>query len=308
MTHDVFISYQTKNIEHAEAIYNKLQNNGIKCWFAPKNIGPATNFAEEILLGIKPAKVVVLVFSKYAQESEYVNKEIDAAFKENKHIVPIKVDESFPKDRMEFYLASTQWLDASPSALKKENKTLEDCYNNLLGVVQTIIESFQPNPNGDDDNDKIVPPPFEIPKPQKSFFKEHKKLIIALIVVLIAVIGFVAYSGMSSDTTSDVKNETGIDIGYIGLEDNGGGSYSYYVFGTISDGLSNSSKDVIHIDYHDKEGKVVDSSDTKVGDMDGNILGSIDINDKNIEKVSLELQDKNDKVLYNVESDNIIEQ
>ncbi|WP_458404775.1 TIR domain-containing protein [Methanobrevibacter sp.] len=304
MTHDVFISYSTKNTEHAEAIYEKLEGNGIKCWFAPKNIGTATNFAEEIMLGIKPAKVVVLVFSKYAQESEYVKKEIDAAFREKKKIVPIKVDESFPKDQMEFYLANTQWLDASESARKKEGETLEQCYDKLLSVVQNLVETFR-----EDDKGGIVPPPpFEIPKTEKSFFEKHKMPIIALAVVLIAVIGFVAYAGIGSENSTDVKNETGIDIGYIGLEDNGDGSYSYYVFGTISEGFSNSSNDVVHIDFYDKESKVVDTSDTKIGDVDGNILGSIDVSKKNVDKISLELQDKNNKVLYDVESNNIIEQ
>lgn len=302
MTHDVFISYSTKNTEHAEAIYEKLEGNDIKCWFAPKNIDTATNFAEEIMLGIKPAKVVVLVFSKYAQESEYVKKEIDAAFREKKQIVPIKVDESFPKDQMEFYLANTQWLDASPSALKKEDKTLEECYEKLLSVVQNLIETFEGG------EDIYPPPPFEIPRTEKGFFEKHKMPIIALVVVLIAVIGFVAYAGNGSDNSTDVKNETGIDIGYIGLEDNGDGSYSYYVFGTISEGFSNSSNDVIHIDFYNKDGKVVDTSDTKIGDVDGNILGSIDVSKKNVDKISLELQDKNNKVLYDVESNNIIEQ
>lgn len=304
MTHDVFISYSTKNTEHAEAIYERLEDNGIKCWFAPKNIGTATNFAEEIMLGIKPAKVVVLVFSKDAQESEYVNNEIDAAFKEDKPIVPIKVDDSFPKDQMEFYLSSTQWLDASPTARKKENKTIESCYEQLVVDVQNVLRKLNNDDDEDDDDDNhnIVIPPHH----RQSFFEKHKTKIIALIAVLIAACLIFAFVGMNSDSNSEVKNETGVEIGYIGLEDNGGGSYSYYVFGTISDDLTSSSKNVIHIDYYDGDGKVVDSSDTKMNDFDGNILGSIDVSDDNVNKVSLQLQDKDDNVLYNVESNNVI--
>ena len=146
-----------------------------------------------------------------------------------------------------------------------------------------------------------------IPKKEKSFFDKYKLPIIAVAVVLIAIVGFVAYSGMGSQSDS-ADNETLASIGYVGLEDNGGGSYSYNVFGTVSESLNDSSKDVIHIDYMDKSGKVVDSSDTKLGEMDGNILGSVDVGEKNIEKISLKLQDTSDKVLYSEESDNIIEQ
>ena len=305
MTHDVFISYSTKNTEHAEAIYERLQNNGVECWFAPENIGTATNFAEEIMLGLKPCKVVVLVFSKDAQASEYVNNEVAAAFDEKKHIVPIKVDDSFPEGRMEFYLSNTQWLDASPSALKKENKTIEGCYDQLVGDVKGVLAKItnEDNPDLDEgDNNNVV-----IPHHQRGFFDRYKIPIIALAIILVAVVGFVAYSGMNSDSSTSEKNETGIDIGYVGLENNGAGSYSYYVFGTVSDDLSNSSNDVIHIDFYDKDGKVIDSSDTKIKDMDGNILGSLDVNKKDVSKVSLQLKD-DDNVLYNVDSDNIIEQ
>ena len=69
----------------------------------------------------------------------------------------------------------------------------------------------------------------------------------------------------------------------------------------------NSSDNVIHIDFYDKDRKVIDSSDTEIKDMDGNILGSIDVNKKDVSKVSLQLKD-DDNVLYNVDSDNIIEQ
>lgn len=299
MAHDVFISYSTKNTEFAEAVCDNLENNGVECWIAPRNIKTGTNYAKEIMDGLEASKVIVLVFSKDAQESEYVNNEIDTAFSKGKCIVSLKVDDTFPKDQMEFFLKNTQWLDASPTALKEQDKTLDSCYDQLVVDVKRVLkEGCAGHGSGGSG--------VAIPKKEKSFFDKYKLPIIGVVVLLIAVVGFMAYNGMSTQST--VANETGISIGYIGLEDNGGGSYSYYVFGSIADGFSNSSSDVIHIDYYDKDGKVVDKSDTKIKDMEGNILGSIDVSKKNVEKVSLKLQDKKDKVLYSVDSDNVIEQ
>ena len=302
MAHDIFISYSTQNIEYAEAVCDKLENNGIECWIAPRNIKTATNYAKEIIDGLDSAKAIVLVFSKDAQESEYVNNEIDTAFSKNKPIVSIKVDDTFPKDQMEFFLKNTQWLDASPSELKQKNKTLDECYDQLVSDVKRVLKDPQGFRGGGIPTHGQI-----IPQKEKSFFERYKLPIIAMAVILIAIVGFVAYSGMNSQG-NEQTNETQLSIGYIGLEDNGGGSYSYYVFGTVSDDLNDSSKDVIHIDYLDRNGKVVDSSDTSLKEMDGNILGSIDVTDKNVEKISLVLQDSNKKVLYSEESDNIIEQ
>lgn len=300
MAHDIFISYSTQNTQNADAICEKLENNGIECWIAPRNIKTATNYANEIMEGLNAAKAIVLVFSKDAQESEYVNNEIDTAFSKNKPIISIKVDDTFPKDQMEFFLKNTQWLDASPTALKDNNKTLESCYDQLVVDVKRVLESGSGGGGGGPGQGQIIP------KKEKSFFEKYKLPIIAVAILLIAVVGFVAYSSMGSQSSSD-DNETLVSIGYTGLEDNGG-SYSYYVFGTVSEGLNDSSKDTVHIDYMDKDGKVIESSDTKVSEVDGNILGSVDVTDKNIEKISLKLEGSNDKVLYSEESDNIIEQ
>lgn len=299
MSHDVFISYSTKNTENAEAVCERLESNGIECWIAPRNIKTGTNYAKEIMDGLKAAKIVVLIFSKDAQESEYVNNEIDTAFsKNNQPIVALKVDDSFPEKQMEFFLKNSQWLDASPSALKKENKTLESCYDALVGDVERVLDGWVPGQGNDGEG--VV-----IPHKEKGFFEKYKLFIVVAVILLIVVGGFLAYNGMNSK--SNVKNETGISVGYIGLEKYDD-SYTYFVFGTVAEGSSNSSSDVVHIDYYDSSGKVVNSSDTKMKDIDGNILGSIDSNSKNVAKVSAKLQDKNNKVLYSVESNNIIEQ
>lgn len=304
MVHDIFISYSSQNTEYAEAVCEKLENNGIECWIAPRNIKTATNYAEEIIDGLNKAKAIVLVFSQKAQESEYVNNEIDTAFSKNKPIVSIKVDDTFPKDQMEFFLKNTQWLDASPTALEQKNITLDDCYNQLVEDVKRVLE----NPQGFR-GDGIPTHEQLIPQKEKGFFEKYKLPIIALAVILIAVLGFAAFSGMNSDGDGEDINATPLSIGMIQLHDNGGGSYSYYVFGTASDDASNiSSNDVLHIDYLDKDGKTIDSSDTNWSDMDGNIFGSIDTTDKNVSEVSLELLDTNKNVIYAEKSDNIVEQ
>ncbi len=304
MAHDVFISYSTKNTEFAEAVCGKLEDNGIECWIAPRNIKTGTNYAEEIMDGLNTAKMIVLIFSKDAQESEYVNNEIDTAFSNNQHIVSLKVDDSFPEKKMEFFLKNTQWLDASPTALKEQNKTLESCYDQLVVDVKRILEDIEHGhvPGHVPGQGRIIQ------KKEKSFFDKYKLPIIAITVVLIAIVGFMAFNGMNSDSSLSEANETLIDIGYIGLESYNDNTYGYYVFGTIAESYNNSSKDVVHIDYLDDTGNVVDTSDTKIGDIEGNILGSIDVDKKDVSKVSVKLQDKNKKVLYSIESNNIIEQ
>lgn len=295
MAHEVFISYSSKNAEYANAVHEKLDSEGIKCWIDTNNIRTATNFAQEIIDGLNEAKVIVLIYSKDSDDSKYVYREIETAFESNKHIVPLKIDDTFPK-KLEFFLRGTQWLDASPTALEEKNVTLESCYDEVVETVKKLKDvPFEP-----------YHPPHHVPRVQKSFFEKYGKYLIAVAVLLVVVGGFVAYTGMNTtDSNADNATQTGIDIGYVGLQDNGG-SYSYYVYGTIAEGSNASSKDLIHIDFYDKNGKVVDSCDSKIEDAEGNVLGSVDVSQKDIVNVTVKLQNSDKKVLYTQDSDNIV--
>lgn len=126
MAHDIFISYSTKNKQTADAICHVLEQNNLKCWIAPRNIQSGKDYAAEIMDGLRAAKIVVLVFSKDSQASEYVNNEIDTAFSENKPIISFKIDETMPENKMEFFLKNKHWLEAYPNPEAEFERLVKD--------------------------------------------------------------------------------------------------------------------------------------------------------------------------------------
>ena len=113
--HDVFISYSTKNSDVANKICHILEQNNLKCWIAPRNISSGRVYIDEIGEAIKSTKIVVLVYSQFSQESKYVDNEINMAFSNKKSILSFNIDDSEPKESMEYYLKVTQWLPAFPN-------------------------------------------------------------------------------------------------------------------------------------------------------------------------------------------------
>ena len=136
MDHDVFISYSTKDKQTADAICHVLEQNNLKCWIAPRNIRGGVNYADEIMDGLKNAKIVVLVFSKDSQESPYVNNEIYTAFINNKPIISFKIDETMPEKKLEFYLKNKHWLEAYPNP--------EDVFETLVNDALHLCEHQSP--------------------------------------------------------------------------------------------------------------------------------------------------------------------
>lgn len=149
MKHDVFISYSTMNKNTADAICHVLEQNNLNCWIAPRNITSGKNYSNEIIKGIKSAKIVVLVFSKYSQESVFVKNEIDIAFSNEKPIISFKIDETMPKDEMEYFLKNKHWLEAYPEPEKYFERLIRDalklCDEEYNKPIKFSLRDFAPN-------------------------------------------------------------------------------------------------------------------------------------------------------------------
>ena len=113
--HDVFISYSTRNSDVANKVCYVLEKNNLKCWMAPRDILSGRSYVDEIAEAIKSTKIVVLVYSKYSQDSKYVNNELSMAYSHNKDILSFNIDDSLPEREMEYYLKVTEWLAAFPN-------------------------------------------------------------------------------------------------------------------------------------------------------------------------------------------------
>ena len=295
MDYDIFISYSSLDQEIAEDICSYFEKNGLSCWIAPRNVRAGENYAEEIMLGLDSAKIVVLIFSQNSQSSKYVIKEVQKAFINNKGILPINIDDSLPKGKMETFLRNKQWLNAFPNP--------EESYDDMVDGARRLIKGQRPGggfvqvPGNDNEG---------------SFFDKHKYHLIAVAaIILIAVVGFVAFGGTGMNSNGSGSSQPLVSIDYIQMDDDSSKGYSwkysYFVFGSLSSNVSDSSN-VVHVDFLDDSGKVVMSNDTKVKDIEGNTLGIGYSNNNNVAKVSLELKDKQGKVLASAQSSNFVNQ
>ena len=119
MSHQVFISYSNPDKAIADEICHALEDKGIMCWIAPRDVRPGERFALEIIHGIKNCKVMVLVFTKDASESEHVANEIDRAFNLHKTIIPFLVEDTPMNEEYSYYLSRKHWLVAYPNYREK---------------------------------------------------------------------------------------------------------------------------------------------------------------------------------------------
>lgn len=131
MDHDIFISYSSKQKSIADGVCHYLEENGFKCWMAPRDIPVGSEYGDLIEEAIKTSKVVVLVFSQAASISKWVKGEINVAFTEDKPILPFRIDETEIKGGFRVMLNQMHWIDAFPHYADR----LPDLLSSICGLL-----------------------------------------------------------------------------------------------------------------------------------------------------------------------------
>lgn len=111
-THDVFVSYSSKDRVAADAVCAALERHGWRCWMAPRDITPGGSYPEQIVNAITTARGMVVVFSENANTSRHVAREIERADNRGHWLIPVRIEEVAPRGPLEYFLSSAHWLDA----------------------------------------------------------------------------------------------------------------------------------------------------------------------------------------------------
>ena len=114
MPRAVFISYSQPDRECAFEIVARLEEHGILCWIAPRDIAPSADWASEIMDAISAARTMILVFSGSSNQSPQVRREVERAVHRELCILPFRIENVLPSKSLEFFLSTQHWMDAFP--------------------------------------------------------------------------------------------------------------------------------------------------------------------------------------------------
>jgi hypothetical protein len=198
LAHDIFISYATNDKPVADAVCATLEARGIRCWIAPRDVLPGTDWGDSIVRAVAESRAVVLVFSSHANSSRQVMREVNLAIEKGIPIVPFRIENVLPSGSLEYYLDVTHWLDALTPPLEKH---IEKLANDVARLLST----------GDDRRDSVNRESVGIhgqgPPTPPAPARLNKTVLVTAAIVLLAlavVIGVLAnrWSGGGDDNRS----------------------------------------------------------------------------------------------------------
>ena len=108
---DVFISYASQDAAVANSIVENLEQHGLKCWIAPRDVRPGTVYADAIVGAINGAKCLVLVLSASAMASAHVGREVERAASKRRQIIAFRMDDAPLSQELEYFLSNSQWIE-----------------------------------------------------------------------------------------------------------------------------------------------------------------------------------------------------
>jgi predicted NBD/HSP70 family sugar kinase len=136
----VFISHASVDADRAALLSLQLENEGVPCWIAPRDIAAGKRYAEAILDGIDECAVFLLLFSAAAGASTHVINELEHGASKDKKILLVRTDDTDPAENKQFslFVRSHQWFDATQGPFSTHLSAL---VRDLRSLLESSAES-----------------------------------------------------------------------------------------------------------------------------------------------------------------------
>jgi hypothetical protein len=139
MVHDVFVSYSSKDKPTADAACAVLESYGIRCWVAPRDILPGSDWGGSIIEAISGARAMVLIFSANANASPQIKREVERAVNKGIPVVPLRIEDVVPTASLEYFISTPHWLDAFTPPLERHLQYLAEVVRKIVGGPEVSI-------------------------------------------------------------------------------------------------------------------------------------------------------------------------
>lgn len=113
--YDVFISYSSKDQNMAESVCAYLEQCNIRCFVACRDIPYGVVWAGAIVEALEQSCMMLVLFSKYYNDSLHVDREIGLAVEQGMPMITFRLSRDEFSGVKKYYLKNLNWIDAFPN-------------------------------------------------------------------------------------------------------------------------------------------------------------------------------------------------
>ena len=139
MAAPVFMSYSSHDQDKVLALVAALEQRQTACWISCRDVLPGRNYADEIAVAIQNAPALVLAFSRNANASDDVKREVQLASGYKTLVVPFLLEPVQPSGGFAYELKTRQWIDGYTN----RDAGIERLANALRGGTAPVVATHQ---------------------------------------------------------------------------------------------------------------------------------------------------------------------
>jgi hypothetical protein len=136
----VFISYSTRDKKKAKILCSLLEQNGLPCWIAPRDIRPGIGWAEGIVLAIKESCLLLVLLSEHASKSPNMARELNRAATCKIPLLPVRLDNAPLVGAFAYFLEDRQWVEIA-------GRRAGEYASELVNAVRTLCAPGNDSPS-----------------------------------------------------------------------------------------------------------------------------------------------------------------
>ncbi len=136
-----FISHAREDSPIADGLRALLEERGIPCWIAPRNIVPGTEWAQAIIDGIDQSATLVLLISRASNDSPQVPREVAQALRRERPVFPILLEKVLLAPRLDYYIAPIHWVRY---ATESPERTADAIHAAMRGGDDWLAQAMPP--------------------------------------------------------------------------------------------------------------------------------------------------------------------
>ena len=134
----VFISYSSSDREIADKVRRHLLERHCACWMAPYDIPAGSRYAHMLNDALENCACLLLLLSNAAQESQFVEREVERAVSYGKPIITARLENLVLNSGFKFYIGSRQIIDVFDLGTNPETlRSLSDAVKPFAALKMT---------------------------------------------------------------------------------------------------------------------------------------------------------------------------
>ena len=140
MSFKIFLSYSTKDLQHANDLQTELQGTPINLYVADRSLQAGCEIRASLMEEIRSCSLFVLIWSEKSKDSEWILWEVGQAAALNKQIIPIALQSDSKVPASLAHLKFLGLSHESPEPLREVKSRLISEYEKYAATQASIAK------------------------------------------------------------------------------------------------------------------------------------------------------------------------